>query len=52
MSAKRPPNDADEYAGCRLFTSSTGLTGFALGTEVDALPTAKQGASMALAWQP
>jgi len=33
MHVLGPPNDAHEYAGCRLFTSATGLTGFALGAE-------------------
>ena len=33
MDALGPPNGADNYAGCRLFVSATGLTGFALGME-------------------
>lgn len=33
ISAKGPPDDTNKYAGCRLFTSSAGLTGFALGAE-------------------
>ena len=33
MKGKGPPSDANRYAGCRLFVSTSGLTGFALGTE-------------------
>jgi len=33
MNLTRTHNDRDHYAGCRLFTSATGLSGFALGEE-------------------